>query len=220
MFKNLITTLMCVAFAIGTSTELGARQSCSNIHLVHIAGSTEEPGLGSVGKPLAQALANAIPGTTSYGLPYNTVPNIVPEFNQTVEEGAAMAATYLRDQAGRCPNQKFVLSGVSKGAIVMHSLSLDNDIKSKVLVIIVMGDPWRPVDGYGSTWPINSPSANLSPRNGTSSTENVVSFCNTGDTICETGKASQTCIPLAHLTYAGDGSPGIAADFVRPKVQK
>lgn len=41
--------------------ELEARQSCSALQLVHVAGTTEI-GLGIVGTPLAAALAAAVPG--------------------------------------------------------------------------------------------------------------------------------------------------------------
>ncbi|CAE6486727.1 unnamed protein product [Rhizoctonia solani] len=154
--------------------------------------------------------------TTSYGVPYNTS----VEFNKTIQEGAALTANHLRDQADHCPNQRFVLSGLSKGAMVMHSTKLENDIKSKVLAVLVFGDPWRPIGDFNNSWPIDSPLINLNPRNGTLNTENVISFCNVGDTICETGTADPNSIPLPHLVYPTDGSVGIAVAFVRSKVQQ
>ncbi|KAG8688877.1 hypothetical protein FRC11_004592 [Ceratobasidium sp. 423] len=98
-------------------------------------------------------------------------------------------------------------------------MSLDNEIKPKVLAVLAFGDPWRNNGDFNNSWPIDSPSVNLSPRNGTSSTENVLSFCNDGDTICETGRADPNAIPPAHLTYPQDGSIEISVNFVKAKVQ-
>ncbi|CAE6499711.1 unnamed protein product [Rhizoctonia solani] len=214
---RIIMALMCIVLAMGTPVGFGpgVHQSCSTLHFVHASGTFEEPGLGATGGPLAIALANAIPGTTSYGVPYNTT----SEFNKTIDGGATMIAQHLHDQMNRCPDQKFVLSGASKGAMVIHSTKPDNDIKSKVFVIFVFGDPWRPKDGLDNLWPIDLPSVNLNPRNGTSTTDNVISFCNVGDSACEIGSVDPNAIPPSHLTYPIDGSIDISAALVKSKVQ-
>ncbi|EUC62580.1 cutinase [Rhizoctonia solani AG-3 Rhs1AP] len=174
---------------------------CASVQLVHAAGTTEM-GLGSVGAPLASALASSIPGTTSYAVPYSTM----PEYMATVQAGANMAAQYLASQSARCPNQRFILSGYSKGVMVMHNLRVNPAVRSKVVAVLGFGDPQR---NMRSPWPIDSAVVNLNPRSGNSG-QNVASFCNAGDMFCN---PPGTIIP--HMAYPMDGSIGIAANFAR-----
>ncbi|KIM22364.1 carbohydrate esterase family 5 protein, partial [Serendipita vermifera MAFF 305830] len=195
------------ASALGApAAELNVRQSCSSLQLVHIAGTTEV-GLGSVGTPLSSALASAVPGTTTYSITYDTS----AEYSVTVAAGATTTANYLATQAAACPSQRFVLSGYSKGALVVHGTTLSSAVKAKVLAILVFGDPARNIN---SPWPINSPSVDLTPRDGSTTAQNVASFCNSGDVFCWPAGTSLA----AHLAYPTDGSIGIAANFVKAKV--
>ncbi|CAE6533177.1 unnamed protein product [Rhizoctonia solani] len=201
-FKTLIVSLFFTAAVVGAPVELEARQACSAVQLVHAAG-TGETGLGIVGTPLAKSLA-----TTSYAVPYSTI----AEYVATVQAGASTTAKYLADQSARCPDQKFVLSGYSKGAMVMHGTKLDDSVKSKVISVLVFGDPLRSTTT--AAWPINSASVDLSPKDGNTgtrnSTENVASFCNNGDMFCN---PPGTIVP--HLAYSTDGSIDAAAKFAQ-----
>ncbi|CAE6515341.1 unnamed protein product [Rhizoctonia solani] len=199
--------LFLAGIVLGAPAELGTRQSCSEVQLVHAPG-TGENGLGLVGTPLAKALTSAIPGTTNYAIPYNTS----PEYVTTVAEGARMTEQHLIEQSARCPSQRFVLSGYSKGAMVMHKTNLSDDLKSKVLTVLVFGDPHRKVN-RDTAWPINSPSVNSTPRTGSSSTQNVASFCNSGDEFCDPTGASLG----PHLAYRSDGSIDVAANFAKAR---
>ncbi|KAF8684915.1 Cutinase [Rhizoctonia solani] len=201
--KYLIAPFVFAACAIGTPIELEARQSCSALQLVHIAGTTEI-GLGIVGTPLAAALASS--GVTTKSITYDTS----AEYIVTVAAGAAITTSYLAAQAIACPNQRFVLSGYSKGALVLHSTTLTSNLKSKVASILVFGDPARNIN---QPWPINNPSVDLSPKDGSSSSQNIASFCNTGDLFCTIPGVS---LP-AHLAYPTDGSIGVAATFAKAR---
>ncbi|KAG8819779.1 hypothetical protein FRC17_010337 [Serendipita sp. 399] len=206
--KRLIAPFILIASALGAPVaepELEARQSCSALRLVHVAGTTEI-GLGIVGTPLSIALAAAVPGTTTQSITYDTT----AEYVVTVAAGAAITASYITSQAARCPNQRFVLSGYSKGVMVLHSTILSSSLKSKVVAVLAFGDPQR---GLSSAWPISSPSVDLFPRDGSSRSQNIASFCNTGDLFCWRPGVS---LP-AHLAYATDGSIGVAANFVRAR---
>ncbi|KAJ1306262.1 hypothetical protein OPQ81_010966 [Rhizoctonia solani] len=203
LFKPFFAPLLFAAVAMGAPVELETRQSCSSVQLVHAAGTTEV-GLGIVGTPLASAIASVFPGATSYSVPYSTV----AEYFVTVQEGSAMTASYLKAQSAKCPDQKFVLSGYSKGAMVMHGTNLDESVKSKVMAVLVFGDPLR--NSMTSAWPINSPSVNTSPRGGNTGGQNVASFCNAGDMFCN---PPGTLMP--HLAYANDGSIQAAVNFAK-----
>lgn len=152
--------------------------------------------------------------TTAYAVPYDTS----AEYVATVAAGATATANYLNSQASKCPNQRFVLSGYSKGALVIHSkqplqplfplsisitfklteTSLTSAVQSKVLNILVFGDPAR---DYNRPWPINSPSVDSAPGDGSTPSQNIASFCNTGDQFCYPGGTSLA----AHLAYPRDG---------------
>ncbi|CAE6383948.1 unnamed protein product [Rhizoctonia solani] len=203
--KSLFTSLFFTTIVLGAPVELASRQSsdCSAVQLVHAAG-TGEMGLGIVGTPLARALASAIPGTTSYAVPYSTV----AEYVATVQAGASTTAKYLSSQSSRCPDQKFILSGYSKGAMVMHSTNLDDSVKSKVISVLAFGDPLRSM--RTASWPIDSPSVNLTPKGGEAGAQNVASFCNNGDMFCN---PPGTIVP--HLMYPRDGSIDAAANFAK-----
>ncbi|KAG8767958.1 hypothetical protein FRC20_005397, partial [Serendipita sp. 405] len=54
--------------------------------------------------------------SASYSVTYDTS----AEYVVTVVAGATTTANYLATQSALCPNQRFVLSGHSKGALVVH----------------------------------------------------------------------------------------------------
>ncbi|QRW12953.1 cutinase [Ceratobasidium sp. AG-Ba] len=193
-----MVSLALVGFVLAAPVrELDTRQSCSTIQLVHLAGTNEE-GLGLVGEPLSAALASAVPGTAV-------------EYVITVAKGATLTEDYLASQVSKCPSQRFVLSGYSKGALVVHSMRLPNNLKNKVLAILVFGDPAR---NLNKPWPIDTPSVDLAPRDGSTSSQNIASFCNKGDIFCDIGAI--TVDP--HLAYGTDGSTTVAAIFVKSKI--
>ncbi|CAE6383966.1 unnamed protein product [Rhizoctonia solani] len=199
--------VLLLGVVLGAPTKLEIREPCSDVQLVHASG-TSETGLGLVGTPLSEALASVIPGTTSYAIPYNTS----PEYVETVKEGARNTEEYLVKQSTLCPDQRSILSGYSKGAMVMHKTNLSDDTKSRVLAVLVFGDPHRKV-GRANSWPINSPSVNSSPRDTNASTYNVASFCNKGDGFCDPVGASLG----PHLAYRNDGSIDVATEFAKAR---
>ncbi|QRV84350.1 cutinase [Ceratobasidium sp. AG-Ba] len=202
--KYFFAPLTIASFAIGAPVDLETRQSsCSALQLVHLAGTTEF-GLGIVGTPLAAALASS--GVTTKSITYDTS----AEYVVTVAAGATITTNYLASQATACPNQRFVLSGYSKGALVVHGLNLSSSLKSKVASILVFGDPARNIN---SPWPINSPSVDLAPKDGSTGSQNIASFCNTGDLFCAIPGVS---LP-AHLAYPTDGSIAVAAAFAKSR---
>ncbi|KAF8706607.1 Cutinase, partial [Rhizoctonia solani] len=200
--KTLIASLFFAASALAAPAELETRQSCSKAQLVFLAGTNEE-GLGLAGQPLSSSLGS---GFTTYSVPYDTR----AEYSSTITAGATLVANYISSQAAKCPSQVFVLGGYSKGAMVIHRTSLSSTLKAKVKAIVVFGDPYR---SSSSTWPINSPVVDSAPRDGSTASQNVASFCNSGDLFCDGGLS----VP-AHLAYGTDGSTTVAATFIKSKI--
>ncbi|CUA71517.1 hypothetical protein RSOLAG22IIIB_09650 [Rhizoctonia solani] len=180
------------------------RADCSPLHLIFAAGTGEE-GLGLAGSPFSEALAAAIPGTTTYALPYNTS----VEYDTTLVAAADSAQQYFANQSAACPDQKFVFGGYSKGAMVLHRTTLPSAIKSKQVALVVFGDPYLKYQTaeFEDAWPIDNPTVNLSPENETVSGANIASFCNVGDIICDLTGGE---VP-PHLAYGTDGSATKAA---------
>ncbi|KAF8732463.1 Cutinase, partial [Rhizoctonia solani] len=202
---NFNTTL---ALAGISSAKPTPRAECSPLQLVFAAG-TGEKGLGLAGEPLSEALGAAIPGTTTYALPYDTS----VEYDTTLVAAANSVQQYFASQSAACPDQKFVFGGYSKGAMVVHRTSLPDPIKSKVVALVMFGDPYLKYQTteFENAWPIVNPKVNLQPGNTTISGANVASFCNSGDIICDlVGNAVEP-----HLAYGTDGSATKAASFVK-----
>ncbi|KAG9092901.1 hypothetical protein FRC07_011571, partial [Ceratobasidium sp. 392] len=87
--------------------------------------------------------------------------------------------------------------------------SLSTALKNKVIGIVVFGDPLR---SFSNSWSITSPVINSTPRDGSTASQNVLSFCNAGDLFCDGGSS----VP-AHLAYGTDGSTTVAATFLKNK---
>ncbi|CUA77387.1 putative cutinase Mb2006c [Rhizoctonia solani] len=202
LFSKSFLGLLFVVISSSAAPINERQTSCSALQLVFLAGTNEE-GLGSVGGPLSTALASAVPGTTTYSVPYDTS----AEYISTVAAGATMTDDYITAQAASCPSQRFALGGYSKGAMVVHSMNLSSSLKSKVAAIVVFGDPYRDLS---NSWPIDSPVLNSDPESGFTSSQNVASFCNAGDIVCHAGLS----VP-AHLAYGTDGSTDVAASFIK-----
>ena len=80
-------------------------------------------------------------------------------------------------------------------------MNLSSTLKSKVSSIVVFGDPALKTGG-SSAWPINSPSVDTSPRTGSTSSQNIASFCNLSDIFCDPLGSNL----YAHLAYPTDGA--------------
>ncbi|KAG8697564.1 hypothetical protein FRC09_007776 [Ceratobasidium sp. 395] len=180
---GLLTSALTVGSTIAAPVGLTSRQGCSDLQLVCLVG-TYESGFGIVCGPLRDSLASTIPGTTAYSVPYNTS----PEYVVTVPGGARTAERYISVHSARCPNQRFVIGGYSKGAMVVHAEMLR----------------------LGQSTPV----VDASPRDGSTPAQNIASFCNSGDQFCD---PNGNVLP-PHLRYGQDGSTVVAADFVKQKL--
>ncbi|KAL1722047.1 cutinase [Schizophyllum commune] len=199
----LAALLALCAGAAALAIPVDPRAACAPVMLIHAPGTSQQ-GLDSVGEPLAAGLAKEIPGLTSLGLPYNTS----AEYLVTPAQGARLLADTLETQAVACPDQQFILSGYSKGAMVVHlaSLDLSAEEKAKVCGVSVFGDPYDKdgilgLLGLDDDWPIQDPVVG----------GNVIEFCNKNDIFCDGGLDVD-----AHRAYPTDGSVDKAVAFLAP----
>jgi hypothetical protein len=84
------------------------------VHIIVARGSTESPGMGTMGLTANQTVAK-IPGSDAVGLDY---PAIYPPIRPSEPEGVAALTQYVTEYIDGCPNSKVVLMGYSQGAMV------------------------------------------------------------------------------------------------------
>ncbi|KAL8286741.1 hypothetical protein RQP46_004269 [Phenoliferia psychrophenolica] len=200
-FSAATTVVLLASLASATSN---VERSCAGVELIHASGTTES-GLGVVGQPLSTALAKSVTGLSTYSLPYNTD----ADYTSTVTAGATLMQQRIASTLSACPETKFVLSGYSKGAMVVHHTAkvLTAAQKTAVHGVAVFGDPdtspkgIAALEGLSNTWPLNDGAVNV----------NVYAACVSGDEFCDGGGITGLA---AHLTYASNGDVGKAASFL------
>jgi len=164
---------------------------CAALELFHAAGTTEDP-LGSIGRAYQTALPRAVPGATVTPVAYSTI----AEYGVTVFAGARAFERALTARASECPNTKFVVSGYSKGALVVHQMNLSSAVQAKVVAVTVFGDPNRGTLAEYKI-PLNNRACYFSD-------------CNNQDVFCDRPGLSIA----AHLAYATDGSVTTASNNI------
>ncbi|KAL8278555.1 hypothetical protein RQP46_009047 [Phenoliferia psychrophenolica] len=181
--------------------KITARQACPKVELIHAAGTTES-GLGIVGTPVSQGLEAAT----------------AAEFVATVTAGASLMQQRIAATLSSCPDTSFILSGYSKGAMVVHHTAavLSPAEQNAVKAVAVFGDPdiqpkgIAAIEGLADTWPHNNPSVNsigVNPSTGT----NVFSACGDGDEFCDAGGLAGLAV---HLAYPTNGDTDKAVAFL------
>ncbi len=147
---------------------------CPPLYLIFARGTAEIQGtFGIVGRPLCTGLQQAIPGT----LCYDTVYTSDAEYMVSPGIGANTASRFIASIAAKCPTTKYALAGYSKGAMVVHQIRAKN-----VVAAVTFGDPLK--------------------MQAVQSTNDVKTFCNLGDPVCENGM-----MIMAHMTYSMQDIP-------------
>ncbi|KAL7271356.1 hypothetical protein RUND412_005895 [Rhizina undulata] len=183
--------IAATAFAAPVDLEERATSGCASLELIFARGTIELQGLGIVGYPLSSNLKKLVPDLSTYAVVY---PASV-DFAFGPGKGASDIEKRITARAAECPNMKFAVAGYSQGAMVVHSIKLSTELKSKIAAIAVFGDPYRLLM---STFPINDQTA-------------VYKDCASGDPVCLNGVNV-----LAHLSYAF--KTNAAAQFIAKHV--
>lgn len=186
----------------------GGGLGCSPVHIIVARGTFEPAGTSPLG---AGAFANGLAlrtGGSVWDVPYRADIDYLVAPGQ----GASRVVSHLRERAARCPNEKYVLTGYSKGAMV-HVLAMRQipaSIEPRVRAVVLFGnpfhDPLSPANapGLGNNSPLAPgivPGISI-PASWRAKTRD---YCNQGDPICGSGINI-----LAHLTYTGDTAAAIA----------
>ncbi|MBW0269928.1 cutinase [Nocardia sp. MH4] len=188
-------SVLLLAAGIGTAMSPGLTamaQSCATLDVV-VARGTQEPGyLGSVvGDPLYAVLSAQLSvDTTAHRVEY-PADLLVPS---SVSDGTRAMTTHVLAQAAACPDQRFVLVGYSQGAAVTHGVLgspammilpgmwvLPPEVSSRVVAVLLFGDPLRLVGGTVAPW----------------YADRTANYCTAGDPVCAGG-----VFPTAHGAYS------------------
>jgi len=174
------------------------------------ARGTGEPQSGSrTYAKLIKVVEATIPGGSNVEIHYPSI----PEYLISTKEGAAAGAAYLSSQMDRCPNQKYVFVGYSKGAMVISQLMNRLPIPAdKVVAVVLFGNPYHTAHapqnrcsgtggiGLAASMRVSIPSEYVPA---------TYDCCKQGDMVCQ-----MVGLPTPHLTYGGSQDELKAAAFV------
>ena len=199
---------MLAATGLGAPAARTPAAGCGDVEVVFARGSAEAAGLGTVGRPLVDAVRSALPGTTvtSYAVRYAASTD-----QSSVGDGATDLTRHVVAAAGSCPGTLFVLGGYSQGAGVVDIAAgvggvlgegevLPEPVVARVRALVVFGNPLRLAGRRLDTAP-------------GAFRDRSLDLCASGDPVCAGG-----IDPLAHLRYPTDGSPVRAARFVADRI--
>ncbi|POW12600.1 hypothetical protein PSTT_04285 [Puccinia striiformis] len=135
------------------------------------------------------------------------------EYVQSVDEGIKSGAAHLSSQTVKCPNQKYVFVGYSKGAMVIQKLMSQLPIAAdKVVAAVMFGNPFHTpgapqnrcsgIGGAGIASPFTTP---IPPQY----VSLTYDCCKQWDAVCQTFG-----LPTVHLSYGGSQDETDAAAFV------
>jgi cutinase len=129
--------------------------------------------------------------------------------------GAADVIRYFSTKPQQCPDQKYVLSGYSQGAIVMHQAAIKLDkaiLRNRIIATATFGDPGQKATkakagtspgGNAPIWP-----AELVGK--------IKFNCNKGDPTCTPGGSNI----MAHANYLSGSFVQDSAKYIQKKFLK
>lgn len=181
---------------------------CSDVELVFARGTGEPQGLGILGRPLEQALADELPNQTvdSFAVVYAAASN-----QRSAGPGATNMTQHIQQVAQSCPETQFVIGGYSQGATVTdiaigirgagtQGEAIPAGLRDRIAAVVVFGNP------LGIR---RQTIARAAPE----FADRAVEFCATGDPVCGGGNNFS-----AHLAYARNGDVRDGAAFAAGKI--
>lgn len=173
--------------------------------------TAEAAGYGTVCGPFLSAVQRLVPGTTGYAVKYPA------DFSSSSpDKGVADTLRHFEAQVKACPKQKYVFSGYSQGAVVMHRAAVKMDkslLRDRVIGTVTFGDGGQQATKEKPIY--NSPVGPIPvwpPE-----LDGKIKFnCVKGDLTCTPGGTST----LAHLSYGSGTYVQDSAKFVQQQFQK
>jgi cutinase len=114
---------------------------CPDVEVLFARGTTEPPGVGSVGQAFVDSLRPKIPtrSVEVYGVNYPAT----DDFVRSESAGTGDARAHVESTVANCPNTRMVLGGYSQGAAVIDMITndLQPEVADHVAAVAVFGNP-------------------------------------------------------------------------------
>jgi cutinase len=221
--RVLIAALVIVGGLFSAPTAISSAQPCPDVEAVFARGTSEPPGVGSVGEPFVDALRTAI-GPKSldvYPVNYEASSDFSDkiQFAQSVVDGITDASRHIEATAANCPKTRIVLGGFSQGAVVagfVTSAKIPDGIPAEYISFLPKPMPPEIADHVAAVTLFGEPSAQWLQNYGAPVVTigplyapKTLALCADGDTICNGDPGGLPS--FAHATYPG--MVGQAASF-------
>ena len=206
----ILTALVAPAVAVlPLPAPAASADGCPDIEVVFARGTSQAPGLGSVGDAFVNDLRNRVGGRTvgAYAVNYPASWDFL-----AAAGGANDASAHIQYMMANCPQTRLVLGGYSQGAAVIDVISavpvpavgfnapLPPDTPDHVAAVAVFGNP-----SAKAGLPLT-----LSPVWG----NRAIDLCLPDDPICDTVGTNVA----VHSAYVDTGQAAVAADFVAARL--
>ena len=199
-------------------------QPCPDVEVVFARGTSEAPGVGSVGQAFVSAL-RAQAGDRSVGMyPVNYAASADfddhLQFARTFVDGVRDVGAHIGSVAATCPDTRIVLGGYSQGAAVAGMATtaasdaapaayrdglpgpIPPEVADHITAVVLLG---RPSDQAMRN--VGAPPVGIGPQYA----DKTIDLCAPGDTVCGGGPIG---IPfLGHAMYGVNGMTKQAAAF-------
>lgn len=180
---------------------------CPDVQVVFARGTTEPPGLGSVGRPFVDDLRTRVaPRTVDVTAVDYPASN---DFAVSTPAGIDAARSVIESTAANCPKTKMVLGGYSQGAAVIEGATgaAAPQVAGHVAATALFGAPHT---GFASML-AGGPLPELAPQY----VANSIDQCAPGDPICWVDGGLDVG---AHGSYVQSGKVTQAADFAASRL--
>lgn len=190
---------------VGPQLPPTAAQPCPDVEVVFARGTTEPPGVGSIGQAFVDALRARLDGRSLEVYAVNYPAN--HDFDRSTPAGAADASAHVQATATRCPASNIVLGGYSQGAGVINlaTASIPGATAEHVAASALFGGPSSAFADMLSPGPL--------PRISPLFAAKTIDLCVPDDPICSPGGDMR-----AHVAYVRTGMVDQAADFAASRL--
>lgn len=179
---------------------------CPDVEVVFARGTSEGPGLGSVGRPFVDDLTARIAPRSVEATPVDYPAS--NDFAVSTPAGVDAARAVIEATAANCPKTKMVLGGYSQGAAVIEgATNAAPQLASRVAATALFGAPRTGFAGMLAGGPLPE----LAPQYAA----NAIDQCAPGDPICWVDGGFDVG---AHGSYVQSGKVAEAADFAASRL--
>lgn len=202
--------LLAFAFLVPTVPTIAATPAtaapCPDVQVVFARGTSEGPGLGSVGRPFVEDLRVRVAPRTVEATPVDYPAS--NDFAVSTPAGIDAAQAVMQSTAANCPKTKMVLGGYSQGAAVIEgATNAAPQLASRVAATALFGAPRTGFAGMLAGGPLPE----LAPQYAA----NSIDQCAVGDPICWVDGGFDVG---AHGSYVQSGKVTQAADFAASRL--